>query len=434
MNRTTHQIEPEEVMAYLDGELAPERTAYVAAHIEACAECAAVAEELRGVSARLATWTIAPAPASLNSTVEAAAGELHGAGADATTPARETKPPLAAAGQAHPWRKRIFGVPQWAWGLAGSFAVLILMVGPLMFRLNSSMEVAQTWEPRELSAQVGSRPPEAASKPQAQAVPNPSTAKQLEQVLSMPVGDHLFRAQTTDESRPLAVSRRPMMIRTASVTLETRQFDATRAAIERIVRAHGGHLGQLQTAAPANQARTLTATLRIPADRLDAALSEVKNLGRVVKESQGSDEVTQPYADLVARIANARSTEQRLVEILRTRTGKVTEVLEVEREIAEVREQIERMDAQRKSLENQVSLSTVSLELREEFEKQMEVAPPSTGTLLWNAMVDGYDSAVATAVGLALFLLRAGPSLLLWAALLFFPARLAWRRIRTATS
>lgn len=225
-----------------------------------------------------------------------------------------------------------------------------------------------------------------------------------------------------------------MMIRTASVRLETKQFDATRAAIERIVRAHGGHLGQLQTSAPINEARSLTATLRIPADRLDSAQAEVKKLGRVTHESQKSDEVTEPYTDLVARLANARHTEQRLVEILRTRTGKVTDVLEVEREISDVREQIERMEAQRKTLENQVALSTVSLELREEFEKKIEVAPPTVGTLLWNALADGYTGAFQSLLALALFLLRAAPSLLLWAALLFYPARLAYRRLRAATA
>lgn len=418
MNRTTHPIEPEEVMAYLDNELAAERAAYVAAHIEACADCAALVADLRGVSTRMATWTVAPAPPPLNSTVEAAAGDLLGV--DATKPARAVKPPLiATAGQTSPWRKRIFGVPQWAWGLAGSFAVLLLVVATTLPNLlRARMDTAQRVA--------------GFSGPQSQAASTPAPASP--KLLAQQRLDKVPVARVDEVGRPLVDSRGPMMIRTASVTLETKQFDAARAAIERIVRAHGGHIGQLQTAAPANQARTLTATLRIAADRLDTALGEVKKLGRVLKESQGSDEVTQPYADLVARIANARSTEQRLVEILRTRTGKVTEVLEVEREIAEVREQIELMDAQRKSLENRVSLSTVSLELREEFEKQMEVAPPSTGTLLWNAMVDGYDSAVATAVGLALFLLRTGPSLLLWAALLFFPARLAWRRIRTVNA
>ncbi|MGH9791788.1 MAG: DUF4349 domain-containing protein [Candidatus Acidiferrales bacterium] len=159
----------------------------------------------------------------------------------------------------------------------------------------------------------------------------------------------------------------------------------------------------------------------MPADRLDPVPAEIKKLGRVTGESQSSDEVTSGYTDLVARLANARHTEQRLVEILRTRTGKVAGVLEVEREISDVREQIERMEAQRKTLENQVALSTVSLELREEFEKKIEVAPPTAGTLLWNALADGYAGAFQSLLALALFLLRTAPGLLLWAALLFHP-------------
>jgi len=88
------------------------------------------------------------------------------------------------------------------------------------------------------------------------------------------------------------------------------------------------------------------------------------------------------------------------------------------------------MEAQRKSLENRVALSTVQLELREEFEKKIGVAPPSAGTLLWNAMAEGLDGALESLLALALFLLRAGPSLLLWGALLFLPARAVWRRMR----
>jgi len=516
MNRTTHPIEPEEVMAYLDGELAAERAAYVAAHIDACAECAAVATELRGVSARLATWTVTSAPPSLNSTVEAAASELNRAGA--TKPTREATSPLTTAGDDRPRRKRTFGLPQWAWGLAGGFAVLLLMFSTVMPNLlRSRITANETSVVGSLQTLITAcvqyvsaygRYPDSLAQLGPGNPPSENAADLIDSVLASgrksgyvftytpgrinsngqvleyeitaepmnrengtrrffvdqsgvirhsfdgpanassvalmqdayPMGGYVSQERTASQAAGtpgqsgVLPAPGPMIIRTALLAILTREFDDVRSAMEKILSAHGGYAAQLNVNSQPGRGRLLKATVRIPTGKVDQALAEMKKLGRVVQESQSGEEITQQYVDLVARQDNGRHIEKRLVEVLRNRTGKVKEVLEVEQEIARVREEIERMEAKRKSMAAQVEYATVSLELREEFEKQMEVAPPSTGTLLWNAMVDGYDSAVATAVGLALFLLRAGPSLLLWAALLFFPARFAWRRIRTSTA
>lgn len=224
----------------------------------------------------------------------------------------------------------------------------------------------------------------------------------------------------------------PMIVRTASLVLVAKDFPATRAALERIVKEYGGYLANLTTSSPSGTAQGLTAAVRVPAAKLDAALAELKKLGRVEQESQSGEEVTQQYVDLVARLSNARATEQRLVQVLQQRTGKVRDVLEVEREIARVREEIERMEAQRKGIEKQVQFATVELQVREEYNAQLNVTPPSAGSQLRNAVVEGYEGMVETVLDLALFALRAGPTLLFWGLLLFWPARAVWRRLRMA--
>ena len=133
---------------------------------------------------------------------------------------------------------------------------------------------------------------------------------------------------------------------------------------------------------------------------------------------------------MVARLKNSRATEQRLVDILRQRPGKVSEVLEVEQEIARVRGEIEQMEADRKSLETRVQFATVKLQVNEEYKAQLQVTPPSTGTRLRNALVGGYRDAADSLIGFVLFLLGTGPTLLLWSAVLYWPARFAWRRWR----
>jgi hypothetical protein len=225
-----------------------------------------------------------------------------------------------------------------------------------------------------------------------------------------------------------------MIVRTANLVLETKEFDRARIAIEQIIARHQGYVASLSVSGAANAARTLSVTLRVPAGQLAAALAELKSLGRVSSESQSGEEITQQYVDLVARLANARNTEKRLSDVLLHRTGKVGEVLEVEREIARVREDIERMEAQRKTFENQVRYATVALQVTEEYQKPLQAGAPSTGTRLWNELADGFRTAVDSVIGFAGLLFRVLPVLLLWTLVLLWPARILWRRFRGASS
>jgi Domain of unknown function (DUF4349) len=222
----------------------------------------------------------------------------------------------------------------------------------------------------------------------------------------------------------------PMIARTAALTLTTKEFDKSRAALEEILKRHNGYMGELKVSAPADAGRTLTATLRVPGPQLEAAMAELKKLGRVENESQGGEEVTQQYVDLQARLANGKHTEQRLTEILRTRTGKLQDVLKVELEIDRVRGEIEQMQAEQKELTKRVAFATLNTTIQEEYFARLQSTPPSTGSRFRNAAVDGYNTVIEGLIEVALFLLSAGPSLLLWAAILFFPARWVWKKLR----
>jgi hypothetical protein len=75
--------------------------------------------------------------------------------------------------------------------------------------------------------------------------------------------------------------------------------------------------------------------------------------------------VSEEFVDLTARTANARRLEERLLELLATRTGKLQDVLSVERELARVREEIERMEGRLRYLKTRTELSTLSVALHE---------------------------------------------------------------------
>jgi hypothetical protein len=72
--------------------------------------------------------------------------------------------------------------------------------------------------------------------------------------------------------------------------------------------------------------------------------------------------------------------------------------------------------------------------ITEDYKAQLEVVPPSTATRLGNAAVEGYRSMADGVVSLVLFLLSTGPSLVLWGAILFFPARMLWKKVRRSVT
>ncbi len=223
-----------------------------------------------------------------------------------------------------------------------------------------------------------------------------------------------------------------MIVRTVELVLITPEFDKARKSVEDTVKRHHGYFGNLTTGGAADAGRTLDAILRVPAEDLDSTLPELKNLGRVESESQKGDEVSQQYVDLQARLTNARNTEQRLTDLLRERTGRLSDVLEVEQQIDSVRERIEQMDAEKKNLANQVAFATLTMKMREDYKAHVQMVPPSTSSRIRNAAVDGYETMVAGLINIALFLASWGPSLLLWALILFFPIRGLWRKVRQA--
>ena len=147
-------------------------------------------------------------------------------------------------------------------------------------------------------------------------------------------------------------------------------------------------------------------------------------------ESQSGEEVSQQHADLVARLKTARETEERFQAILQQRTGKISDVLEVEQNIARVRGEIESMEAEQKALEHRVDFASVEVQLTEEYKAQLGLPADSVSTRMHNAFVAGYHNAAESVVGLVLFVEEYGPSLVLWLVILGLPIVVVWRRYK----
>ena len=419
--RSTHPFEQEEVMAYLDGEVAADRASEIAQHMQKCAECQALASTFRDLSRDLSAWEIEPSPAHPTERVNEWI-----ATASAQTP--QPKPgtlemtPLQRLYQlTFSWKQGRVG-----WALSGALATILLLV--TISRLNPMRTPKAAMFAKSQSLVTLSNPGTAADS-------NGlfhglgDRAKTSFSVDGQPISDQQGKVYS-NQIPPNPSS--PMIARTASLSLVVKNFTGIEAAVKAVVSRHSGYIGELNTATPPDAAKTFSATLRVPSGQLEPALAELKQLGRVDQASQSGEEVTKQYVDLAARLKNSRATEERLLGVLRNNTGKVKDVLEVENEIARVRGEIEEMEADQRALQTRIDFATITLSVTEEYKASLNAASSSIGTRLHNAFVAGYHGVEDNVIGVLAWLLESGPTLLLWAALLFFPARWAWRRVRRA--
>jgi hypothetical protein len=261
-----------------------------------------------------------------------------------------------------------------------------------------------------------------------------STAARKAMTAPTPSAGSSTAAVVGETAVTLAQQTSPMIARTVWLTIVVKDIGAARAALDALLAQHHGYPAQLTINTPEGSARSLQASLRIPAPDLPTALVDLRKLGRVQGESQSGEEVTQQHADLVARLKNARETEQRLIAILQQRTGKVEEVLKVEEEISNTRGEIERMEAEQTALEHRVDFATVDVQLSEEYKAQLNPPSTSVGTRLHNAFVAGIGNAADSLLAIILFFEEYGPVLAIWLMLLGAPLVLLWRRYRAVNS
>jgi hypothetical protein len=452
MSTTPHSIAPEEIMAHLDGELSPARAQSVSTHLESCATCQELVTSLRNTSHSLSNWTVAAAKVSSSFAERLSA---------AVAKAPSNSPGL---------KFQIF--PSQRWRLLTASAVLVLLliliIGPMGGRYNmTAPETRQAVAMHVAEQEAEESRVRAKAKDQLQDkwvyVPRsglnlskPEPPSNRPEVIGHGSGngigpvsagsDGITHGIVDNDQSSFALegksisaqqsrlSSGPMIARTVALSIVAKDFESARVSLDAILARHNGYSASLTVNAPQGAARSLQASLRIPAQQLPAALAEFKALGRAEAENQNGEEVTQQHADLVARLKNSRETEQRLQAILTQRTGKISDVLEVEQEIARVRGEIEQMEAEQKNLEHRVDFATIDLKLSEEYKAKLDSPAPAISTLIHNAAVNGYRNVADTLLSIVLFFAEYGPVLIFWLLLLAIPATLVWRRWRHVTA
>lgn len=156
-----------------------------------------------------------------------------------------------------------------------------------------------------------------------------------------------------------------MIIRTGNASVEVDSLELAVARVTQLADRLGGYIANSQLQAGANQLRSATLEIKVPAARFSELTGGLAPLGRVEYVNVQAQDVGEEFTDIAARVANAHRLEQRLIDLLATRTGKLSDVLQIERELARVREEIERMEGRLRFLKAHVATSTLSVTVHE---------------------------------------------------------------------
>ena len=202
------------------------------------------------------------------------------------------------------------------------------------------------------------------------------------------------------------------IVRTGSLQLDVKDVKTSLNAARDAITGMGGYIGASQQS---NDGTSIVATVtyRIPESRWEEALAALRSLGDEVGEKTDAAEVTNQIVDLAARIRNLQASETALVRHAAD-SAKISDLLEVESRLTDVRGQIEQLTAQQKNLENQAAYGTLAVTFG------TEVAAVQKAAAQWDPKTE-VDRAGASLIGFLQTLTTAG----IWFAIVWLPMLIA---------
>src|SRR5881398_3266788 len=174
---------------------------------------------------------------------------------------------------------------------------------------------------------------------------------------------------TSSETATTSSSMNRKLIRNAEVEVELASFDDAIQKITALANEERGYVATTSSEKQANGKLRGQVVVKILPENLDPFLQKLRGLGELKNQTLGTEDVTKAYFDTDARLKNAHVMEQRLIDMLKMKTGKVSDLLQVEKELGRVREDIEKMKGDLKYWDSQVQFATVTVSLAE---KDME--------------------------------------------------------------
>jgi hypothetical protein len=373
----------DDLKAFVDGELSPERMSEVQAAVDADAELQREVEFMRLLGLEIKRLAAEPSVAG-----------------KAETMAKIRR------GHAHWWSP--FG-PVGRWVLAGGAAVvLFVVVLPLLQREMSDQSVAYS---RERMAS----PPATGDEPVARAVPSTPTESEgglsgrsfdsgtlpdsagapldyrPEAEAKAPQGSGTIREEPAKQAAPQsgatwANRSQRMVVQNADLAWRVEDVDAAVAETRSMTESLGGYIESQTSSGEEGERPTATLVLRVPAVRFEEAIERIRAMGQKIYENSNAEDVTRQYADVEGRIKVLRAEEESYVTMLRG-ARRIGEIIEIKDRLSSVRQELASYEQQRIALKDLATLSRISVR----FEQRVAVDRPKPDE---NAFEDAWANAV----------------------------------------
>ena len=208
------------------------------------------------------------------------------------------------------------------------------------------------------------------------------------------------------EAEKIAFPRK--IIYTGDIRLVCEDLDVASNKLESRIKEFGAYISNANKTGSRGSTRESSWTIRIPAEKFDSFIKFATTIGELQSNNRQAQDVSEEFYDVAARLKNKKIEEQRLVELLKNATGKLSEVLTVEKELSRVREEIERIEGRLRFLTNQTDLSTITVTIQEVKNFQPE-GPPNLKTQVSRSFEGSIDLMKNLGIGLLLFVVAVLP-------------------------
>lgn len=232
--------------------------------------------------------------------------------------------------------------------------------------------------------------------------------------------DYKEMADVADSTANVTDTRK--IVRTMSLELETKTFDEAVAKIQSSVVTAGGYIEASYVTGSRIESvgdeRNASFTLRIPAAGLDSYVASLGEGFNVISKQENSTDITDQYYDAEARLKSLETQEERLLSMLEGAT-ELEYMLKIEENLSNVRYEIESYYSSLQRYDKQVSLSTLTVSLREVIEYQpVTVKPKTFGERIGTAFTNSWSDFADNCRDFSVSFVYAIPTLLIWAAII----------------
>ena len=183
------------------------------------------------------------------------------------------------------------------------------------------------------------------------------------------------------------------LIKNVYMELETKEFDKVTAAISRRVTELGGYIESSSISNPNSYneyvgRRNMSMSARIPCDRLDEFVQNVESEGNITYKDENVTDITLQYTDTESRKKSLLTEQERLNELMK-KAETVEDIIVIESRLSEVRYQLESIESQLRTYDNQVDYSTVNININEVVDYT-----PVKETSVWERISEGFKASL----------------------------------------